>query len=210
MVISKVVKVDHDMHFSDKDENRDDRLSPMNQMKSPAAQYSERADKLSASQRDDIVQLIGSLYRSAARHFGCSAEPSPVGFKLRGRAAGQWRLRRGLESLHFNERLFAADPGQHMPETVAHEVAHSVVYRLHGRGRRPHGREWRAVMKTLGFEPRVTHRTSAETLARVLNHHLYRCACRSHALGPRQHRHARNGERHYHCRACGERLIWSG
>jgi SprT protein len=182
----------------------------MRQMQDSATRETGNTGQLSDSERDHIVALVDSLYAKAARHFGCSAEPSPVAFRLRGRAAGQWRLRRGLESLHFNECLFAADPAQHMPETVAHEVAHSVVYRLHGRGCRPHGREWRAVMKVLGFEPRVTHRTSAETLARALNHHLYQCGCRSHALGPRQHRDARNGERHYHCRACGERLVWSG
>jgi SprT protein len=197
-------------HISGKDENRDYRPASMRQIRDPAARGTEHVEQLAASQRDEIVQLVGSLYSKAALHFGCSAEPSPVGFKLRGRAAGQWHLRQGLESLHFNERLFAADPDQHMPETVAHEVAHSVVYRLHGRGCRPHGREWRAVMKMLGFEPRVTHRTSPETLARALDHHLYHCACRSHALGPRQHRHARKGERRYHCRVCGERLVWSG
>lgn len=162
--------------------------------------------RLSPGARFEIMKLVDEFYEIAARQFGCSAHTVPVSFRLRGRAAGQWRLRQGQESLHFNERLFAADPGQHLPDTVAHEVAHSVVYRCHGRGKRPHGPEWRAVMKHLGFEPRVTHETSPEMLAQLLNHHLYHCACRSHALGPRQHQQVHHGKRDYRCRLCGERL----
>jgi len=186
------------------------RILMINSMAANNKQISADANaplRLSPGDRDEIVQRVTEFYEIAARRFGCSAHAVPVSFRLRGRAAGQWRLRQGQESLHFNERLFAADPGQHMPDTVAHEVAHSVVYRCHGRGKRPHGPEWRAVMKYLGFEPRVTHETSPELLARILNHHLYRCACRSHALGPRQHQQVHRGKRDYRCRLCGERLI---
>jgi SprT protein len=163
--------------------------------------------RLTSEDRDEIIKLVHTFYEIAAHQFGCSAQSVAVSFRLRGRAAGQWRLRQGQESLHFNERLFAADPAQHIPDTVAHEVAHSVVYRCHGRGRRPHGPEWRAVMRHLGFEPRVTHETSPEMLAQALDHHLYRCACRSHALGPRQHQQVRRGKRDYRCRLCGTRLV---
>ncbi|WP_245795427.1 SprT-like domain-containing protein [Thioalkalivibrio denitrificans] len=156
-----------------------------------------------------MVTLIGDFYETAARHFGFCPEVPEVRFDLRGRTAGQWRVQRGVERLRFNELLFAATPEAHIPDTVAHEVAHSAVYRCYGPKKvRPHGREWQRVMALFGVEPRVTHRTCPETLARVLDQHLYRCACRSHALGPRQHRHVRKGQRHYLCRACGERLVW--
>lgn len=154
-----------------------------------------------------ITGLANRLCRAAALHFGCSDGAPPVYLDLRGRSAGQWRVRNDRESLHFNMRLFEADPDQHLPDTVAHEVAHCIVYRCHGRGVRPHGSEWRRVMAFLGCEPRVTHRASPETLARVLGHHLYRCACRTHALGPQQHRRASDGERRYCCRVCGEALV---
>lgn len=179
----------------------------MKETRKPAPADNSQPDMLGVSERKAILELVTALYRKAARHFGCSDQPGTVSFRLRGRAAGQWRLRRGIESLHFNPALFAADPGRHIPDTVAHEVAHSVAYRCHGSGLRPHGPEWRAVMEVMGFEPQVTHRSTAETLVRALNHHLYRCACRSHALGPRQHRQARNGKRRYRCRVCGEMLV---
>jgi SprT protein len=167
----------------------------------------DKPEGLDTGKRLQIVRLVGALYRVAAQHFDCNGETVPVRFTLRGLAAGQWRLRNGGESLHFNERLFAAAPEQHMPDTVAHEVAHSVVYRRFGRGLRPHGREWRMVMELLGCEPQVTHRTPPEILARTLNRHLYRCGCRIHTLGPRQHGYAINGKRNYQCRVCGDRLV---
>jgi ribosomal protein L37AE/L43A len=34
-------------------------------------------------------------------------------------------------------------------------VAHAMVYERHGSGVRPHGPEWRALMRAAGFEPRV-------------------------------------------------------
>jgi SprT protein len=167
----------------------------------------EKPGELDAGRRLEIVKLVGDLYRIAAQHFDCSGDIVPVHFTLRGLAAGQWRLRNGSESLHFNERLFAAAPEQHMPDTVTHEVAHSVVYRRFGQGLRPHGGEWRMVMEQLGCKAQVTHRTPPEILARTLNRPLYRCGCRIHALGPRQHRHAINGRRNYQCRVCGQRLV---
>ncbi len=42
-----------------------------------------------------------------------------------------------------------------LQETLCHEAAHAAVYELHGAGRRPHGAEWRALMRAAGFEPRV-------------------------------------------------------
>jgi predicted SprT family Zn-dependent metalloprotease len=47
-------------------------------------------------------------------------------------------------------------------ETVCHEVAHAAVFELHGRRVRPHGKEWKALMRAAGFEPRA--RVSAREL----------------------------------------------
>jgi len=42
-------------------------------------------------------------------------------------------------------------------ETLLHEYAHLVVFERSGPKARPHGREWRGVMQTLGLAPCVTH-----------------------------------------------------
>ena len=40
-------------------------------------------------------------------------------------------------------------------EVLCHEAAHIAVQTLHGRGCRPHGKEWQALMVRAGFKPRV-------------------------------------------------------
>lgn len=51
----------------------------------------------------------------------------------------------------------AAKQGARMlREIVCHEAAHSVVWERHGRAARPHGIEWRALVRAAGFEPRAT------------------------------------------------------
>jgi hypothetical protein len=40
-------------------------------------------------------------------------------------------------------------------EVMAHETAHVAVHELHGRGCRPHGREWQELMRSAGFRARA-------------------------------------------------------
>lgn len=124
---------------------------------------------------------------------------------LRGRAAGQWRVVRGIELLRFNPQAFIQDWQAHFPSTVAHEVAHSLVYRLFGvRGLRPHGPEWHRMMASLGFPPTVTHRTLLS--GRRSRVYIYKCECQAHRLGPRQHFLVTRRGYRYDCRTCGVRL----
>jgi predicted SprT family Zn-dependent metalloprotease len=69
-------------------------------------------------------------------------------------------------------------------EVVLHELAHSAVHLAHGRGPRPHGREWRAYMDAVGLRPRVR-------LPRQDVEHLL----------PARTRRPRTGWRH-HCPKC--------
>ncbi len=50
--------------------------------------------------------------------------------------------------------LLNAEPSLLM-EALTHEAAHAAVYQLHGRTERPHGPEWRELMRRAGFEPRA-------------------------------------------------------
>lgn len=40
-------------------------------------------------------------------------------------------------------------------EVVLHELAHAAVRHVHGRGARPHGREWQGFMRAVDLPPRV-------------------------------------------------------
>jgi SprT protein len=146
--------------------------------------------------------------REAAAAFYARIQMTPapeVRFDLHGRAAGQWRIRAGVEMLRFNPEAFLRDWHDHFPATVAHEVAHSLVYRKCGIGTvRPHGPEWRALMVQLGFPPQVTHRTPLT--GRRTRAYLYQCRCRSHQLGPRRHYLVTRTGYRYACTRCGDTL----
>ncbi|TVP90124.1 MAG: hypothetical protein EA347_03485 [Thioalkalivibrio sp.] len=146
--------------------------------------------------------------RSAAFGFYSRMGSSPVPevrLDLRGRAAGQWRVRDGIELLRFNPEAFLLDWHAHFPATIAHEVAHSLVYRRHGpKHVRPHGPEWKEIMAALGFPPAVTHRTPLT--GRRSRVYIYKCKCRSHRLGPRRHYLVTRRGYRYNCAHCGNPL----
>jgi SprT protein len=153
-----------------------------------------------ASYKTEITRAAIEFYARMG-----AGQPAPIRLDLKGRAAGQWRLLNGHELLRFNTEAFRMDWHAHFPSTVAHEVAHSIVYRRFGVGTvRPHGREWRNIMKTLGFPASVTHSTPLG--GRRSRVYLYRCACQEHRLGPRRHSLLCKGSHHYRCSCCGRPL----
>jgi predicted SprT family Zn-dependent metalloprotease len=69
------------------------------------------------------------------------------------RAAGRWLPRRRV--IQLSPRTLAEDV-RFRREVISHEAAHAVVSKLHGPKAKPHGREWRELVKAAGFEPSAT------------------------------------------------------
>ena len=130
-------------------------------------------------------------------------DPLPrLRFDLRGRCAGQafaqqWMIRLNGELLRRYREDFVRD-------TVPHELAHLVAYARHGAAIRPHGPQWRELMRLLGRPPEVCHQYEVRP-ARQIRRYDYRCSCRRHQLSSIRHRRAERGVL-YHCRSCGETL----
>jgi len=70
-------------------------------------------------------------------------------------------------SIRLNPGLLEADPAI-LREVVCHEAAHVAAWLLHGRRARPHGREWKDLMRAAGYEPRARwpHHALPEALRR--------------------------------------------
>ncbi len=66
--------------------------------------------------------------------------------------------------VRLNRCLLNARPAL-VEEVLCHELAHVVTFERHGRHCRPHGREWEALMRAAGFEPRVRARLSHDLQA---------------------------------------------
>jgi len=64
------------------------------------------------------------------------------------------RCRPDTGEIRLAEFLLTGPPAL-LRETLCHEAAHAAVYVRHGRGRKPHGTEWRALMQAAGFEARA-------------------------------------------------------
>lgn len=132
--------------------------------------------------------------------------PMPkVWFDLRGASAGQAHWGRG--GLRFNRVLLSENRTAFFDEVIPHEMAHWLVFHLEGGLRlKPHGREWKTVMRGLfGLAPRVTHAFAVERAQP--SPHRYRCGCREHHFTAQRHAQVKKGRR-YRCRHCGEILEW--
>ncbi len=91
-----------------------------------------------------------------------------------------------------------------LEETVAHELAHLVVFHLRPRQRQaPHGHLWRTIMRDwYGVEPECTHAFDTDRVrARRQRRWLYACSCRQHWLTTVRHRRIEQGTL-YCCRTC--------
>jgi len=156
------------------------------------------------------LQLTEYWIRRAREIFEVSARRLPVPdvrFDLRGRAAGQAVFARRSRQVHIriNTALLASHPQEMLDDTVPHEVAHVVIFKLYGRRAKPHGKEWKALMRAFGVEPKPCHTLPAEP-TRQLRRFRYECACEEPALLTSiRHKRAQQGT-DYVCRRCGEKL----
>jgi SprT protein len=117
--------------------------------------------------------------------------------------------RQGQRVIRFNPWLFGKYFDDNLRNTVPHEVAHYLCDCLYGmRTIRPHGKEWRALMRLLDAEPQVRHQYDLQGVPQRRQHRFaYRCGCRRHALSAQRHRRIQRGLGFYQCRHCGERLL---
>jgi SprT protein len=71
------------------------------------------------------------------------------------RAAGQYH--RDRKEIRISEHLIQNHP-EKVEDTLKHELGHAVVDQKYSRRVKPHGREWKTVMKKLGVEdPSACH-----------------------------------------------------
>jgi SprT protein len=136
----------------------------------------------------------------------------PVSFDLTGRSAGMYRVRNGRRSIRYNAYLFAKYFEDNLAVTVPHEVAHYVTDMLHGLHRvRPHGKEWQAIMRSLGVEPRACGDYDLSGVpVRRQRRFTYVCGCTTHRLTAQRHNKVHRGEAIYRCRCCSGPLVFAG
>ncbi|MBL7221942.1 MAG: SprT-like domain-containing protein [Phycisphaerae bacterium] len=105
--------------------------------------------------------------------------------------------------VELNVRLLRAYPDE-LPGTLIHELAHLAVRMRYGNAR-PHGREFKALMRSVNMPADATHHldTAGVKLQRRRYVYLHRCGdCGMMFI-------ARKPRRDCYCKACGPEMSWN-
>lgn len=167
---------------------------------SPLLPTTEPIETLAARAIERTHALIGT----AEHHYRVTIPFPQILFDLRGRAAGQLHIHRnGLHRIRYNSAIFSRHPEDFLAQTVPHETAHLIAFRLHGTAIRPHGNEWQRIMLTFGARPERCHSYNIDGLStRRIMRFDYHCRCQTYRLTSIRHRRIQAGQT-YHCRRCG-------
>lgn len=163
---------------------------------------------LDEQQHEQVRRATVDCLQQAGQMFQFSLGSVAVTFDLTGSAAGMYRVRGGERVIRYNPYIFAKYYANNLAVTVPHEVAHYVTDRLYGlRNIRPHGAEWKAVMRSLGADPRVTASYDLSGVpVRRQRRFSYCCECSTHQLSSCRHNKIQRGQSRYLCRRCGSAI----
>ncbi|NKB38095.1 MAG: metallopeptidase [Gammaproteobacteria bacterium] len=172
---------------------------------------SEMIKPIDEIQRLHVCQTTYDWIDKASLIFQYEFSKIPLLFDLKGRAAGQYRIRDGQPQIRYNPYIFAKYYEENLKDTVIHEVAHYLTDQLYGGGAffagqkriRPHGQEWKGVMRKLGAKPQTRCNFDISDLPhRSYCYYDYVCDCQTHKLGSRRHKKVLANEARYYCRLC--------
>lgn len=156
-------------------------------------------------QQAQVVRETARYIQLAETLLSRKFDDIPVLFNLRGRAAGMYKVTRQERFIRYNPWIFARYYAENLAVTVPHEVAHYITDQVHGlRNVRPHGAEWRELMRMFGADASRTALFDLEGLPqRTYRKYAYRCDCNTHQLTSRRHNRIVRDRARYYCRHCG-------
>ncbi|WP_456376694.1 SprT family zinc-dependent metalloprotease [Thiolapillus sp.] len=158
-------------------------------------------------QQQKLLAITQHWITRAERLYAQSFPMPDVRFDLRGQAAGQYRGG-SRPCIRYNLEMATIQFDAYCLRTPPHEVAHFIIDQLHpGNRPRPHGPEWRELMRAFGLEPSRCHQYNLENVQqRKQRRFTYKCTCREHRLSATRHNRVRHRGVKYHCISCGEVL----
>jgi len=166
-------------------------------------------EPIGAPEREHVIAETLRCISRANELLDTNFDPIPVCFDLKGRSAGMYRVASGAREIRYNPYLFAKYYNENVTTTVPHEVAHYLTDAVYGyRNVRPHGREWRNVMRLLGANDAVRCNFDLDGIpVRRYRMIRYVCRCQSHELTSVRHNRVKHKGARYFCRACRTELV---
>ena len=156
----------------------------------------------------NIIQIV-EAYVNKTHGTSYAITMPKVTFDIKGVTSGVAILRN--HEVQFNLQI-AIDNWPEFRQTIAHEVAHLVAYKINPCDRY-HGRTWKSVMIMFGHEPRRCHDYVCQK-AKNTKKFQYTCTpgCRfehHHEIGLNRHRKFQAGTlSFFQCKSCGQKLTF--
>lgn len=163
---------------------------------------------LTSSQKHKVIQQTNQYIVLANNELSLDMPVIEIKFDLKGKSSGMFVVRRNKLCIRYNEIIFSQFFEDSLVNTVAHEVAHYVVFSLLGVNKvKPHGAEWKNVMKLFDVKPEVTSSYDVSQLPlNRQNLHDYSCSCMIHKLSTTRHNKVQKKKAIYNCKKCRQPL----
>lgn len=162
----------------------------------------------------DLIQRTESkvleTYLLAQSVFGRTFELPKIEYVDMGRMAG--RAFYSLNLIKLSPSLLQSNKDNFIERTVPHECAHLLAKVIFPNLRRPHGPEWKSVMRALNVSEISrchSYDTSVVSNIRSRDKFLYLCECNCrHEFGGTKHRRAQSGIV-YRCLTCHKPCVYA-
>lgn len=157
-----------------------------------------------------VEQTVQHFIAMAEKQHGRTFEMPTIEYFNKGRAGGHAKLHSW--TVGFNAGLLEDNLQRYMVRTIPHEVAHLVVYAIHGiirsaNGKRIiHGEKFKAQMRAFGCETTRCHTMDTSKVrraTRTTTKHPVMCACGwTHTVGTIRANKIRRGVEYRHRASC--------
>jgi len=152
--------------------------------------------------KSELIDKVNQCYDSAEQLLNKRFCKPKVLFNQRGKIAGCALLQKNI--LKFHPMLYTQNKAHFLMHVVPHEIAHLLVWQLHGRTA-PHGKEWQNMMiSVFNLPPHRTHQYNVDNIG--IKTVLYTCNCGEVPLTIRRHNKVLKGAR-YRCKTCHQDLV---
>lgn len=148
------------------------------------------------------INKIAEAFRIASEFYKHDFIMPTVSFKLKGRRAGYAQFI--ANKIALNNEMLHANGDAFIDTVPGHEAAHIIARKMYGFGIRPHGTEWKKVMRLIGLEPDRCHEFE------IVTNHRYFCKCNDRIfISTRKHNLILQGKNLFYCKMCKHTIRWS-
>ena len=152
-----------------------------------------------------VNKIVESVLARASNLYGQHFPMPVINYDVRGRLGGLAYYRSNL--IRINPYVLERNTEEFLAQIVPHEVCHLLAHQIYPYKQiKPHGPEWKSVMRRLGYPPTRCHSFEVEQI-RKTRKFRYVCNCMKHTVGHAVHKKMQAGQKRI-CLKCRQRVIF--